>query len=77
MRDKQKQEIVGLDDIKEDTTVNSATSEPNKIWELLEVIPKEQHDELAELLVDFTQKNNLLLYFIAHTVQHEVYCTSK
>jgi hypothetical protein len=45
--------------------------------ELFSIVPEERLFELAELLVDFTQKNGCLLQFISEVVASEVSQTSK
>ena len=49
----------------------------SKVWEALTMTPDERLDELAELYVDFTQKNGLLLPFISAVIKREVESTSK
>jgi hypothetical protein len=43
---------------------------------LLSVVPEDRQFELAEVLVDFTQKNDVLLPFIKQVVSIEVAQTS-
>ena len=64
-------ELVNLKDLAIDEDADSS----KKLWKLLEVVPPERQDELAELLVDFCQKHQLLLLFMSHTVHHEVQLT--
>jgi hypothetical protein len=52
-------------------------NEDNRIWGLLESIPPERHDEIAELCAEFCRAHSVFVEFISHTVQHEVHNTSK
>ena len=51
--------------------------EDNKISIFLNCVPEYKHPELAELLVDYTQANNVLLPFITNAVYLEVEQTSE
>jgi hypothetical protein len=63
--------------IKELNTINLVQefNENNKIWGILEVVPTERHDELAELCSEFCRHHGVFLQFVSHVVQHEVHLT--
>jgi hypothetical protein len=63
------QELLSLQSVKEDKFV--------KVWEALATTPDDRLDELAELYVDFTQKNGILVQFISAVIKREVESTSK
>lgn len=58
-------------------TINNSSEAVESFYQLLNVVPEERLLELAELLVDFTQKHDSLLQFISHVVAIEVGHTSK